>query len=144
MSLPTLHLTNWSSTKLHGPGRKWTIMAAPRKWEHGDGRLLDFVPPFGLLREVKTGIVTEGYYFLELRRRWMRDVDDMVRTLGCNPHAPGALIVGEEEVADGDSLLCACAVGKPCHRREVAPFLVRAGWNVMLDGVRFELKETPQ
>jgi len=40
-----------------------------------------------------------------------------------------------EPVANGDTLLCACKFGAPCHRREAAPFLVRAGWRVILDGV---------
>lgn len=37
---PTLYLSNWSSHRTpgcHGPGRKLTIMAAPRRWEHGAG-----------------------------------------------------------------------------------------------------------
>lgn len=46
------------------------------------------------------------------------------------------------EVASGD--VQDDAEGWEDELREVAPFLVRAGWNVMLDGVRFELKETPQ
>ena len=36
---PTLHVTNWASRKLHGPKRKWNIMARSRAWEHGDGNV---------------------------------------------------------------------------------------------------------
>ena len=39
MTTPTLYITNWSLRKLHGPGRLLTIMARPRPWEHGVGRI---------------------------------------------------------------------------------------------------------
>ena len=38
-------------------------------------------------------------------------------------------------VQDGDTLTCTCAKGVDCHRRWAAPFLVKAGWRVVLDGV---------
>lgn len=41
---PTLHLTNWSSRRLHGPGRRWSIMARPRHWERGDGTCIPLTP----------------------------------------------------------------------------------------------------
>ena len=137
---PTVYLTNWSSRTRHGPGRKWTIMARPRAWERGEGVVDDFVPPVGLLLDVKAGRVTEGFYFLELRRLWAREV----REYGPDAYTPSHLLARLYRpspegytvagVADGDSLLCACAVGKPCHRREMVPFLLRAGWRVVLDG----------
>lgn len=44
-------------------------------------------------------------------------------------------------VRDGDTLCCACSVAESragrCHRSWAAPFLARAGWNVILDGVPF-------
>ena len=137
---PTLHLTNWASRSLHGPGRRWTIMAAPRRFERGDGVVPDFTPPLSLLRQLKAERVTEDAYFAELTRRWdagwVRD--------GSNPFSPRRLLaspaLGEwVVVADGDSLLCSCsrekaAVGR-CHRATAAPFLFRAGWRVILDGV---------
>jgi len=42
-------------------------------------------------------------------------------------------------VADGDTLCCACSAANAardlCHRAWAAPYLVRAGWRVLLDGV---------
>lgn len=41
---PTIHVTNWSSRKLHGPGRTFTIMCMPRAWEWGSGRVEHATP----------------------------------------------------------------------------------------------------
>ena len=41
---PTLYVTNWSSVRLHGPGRRLSIMARPRTWEHGDGLVSALAP----------------------------------------------------------------------------------------------------
>lgn len=145
---PTIHLTNWPSTGLHGPGRKWTIMAAPRRWERGEGVVRDFVPPLGLLRDVQAGRCTAGFYFTELRRLWTRAEHDWNTALGAgSPFAPGVLLAAVpvagadprlERVADGDTLLCGCSKAKAaeglCHRVTAAPFLLRAGWRVVLDG----------
>ena len=134
---PTLHLTNWSSRKLHGPGRKLTIMAAPRRWEHGDGRVPAIVPPLDWLREALGGTLA-----LEEYRRRYED-----RLSGLSFLAPGALRAdtppGWVDVRDGDTLCCACsradAAAGRCHRAWAAPFLVRAGWRVILDGVEVTL-----
>lgn len=127
---PTLHLTNWSSSRLHGPGRKLTIMARPRSWEHGDGVVSAFVPDAQLLQQVKSGVMSFDTYAATLLDEWT------FRPLEW--YAPGALVWGHAEgttpVADGDTLLCACARSAPCHRRVAAPLLVRAGWRVLLDG----------
>ena len=140
---PTLHLTNWSSKRLHGPGQKWTIMAAPRGWEHGDGVVPDFTPPLGLFRDLQAERVTEGYYFTALERRWSEAWDAGWARSGSNQFSPRRLLaspaLGEwVVVAAGDSLLCACSKDKAaagrCHRATAAPFLVRAGWRVLLDG----------
>ena len=42
-----LFVSNWSSHRTvgaHGAGHKWSIMARPRRWEHGDGSVPVFVP----------------------------------------------------------------------------------------------------
>lgn len=105
-------------------------MANPRWWERGAGEVSCFVPPLDWLRDVKAGTLHPDNYFAWLRFRW---------TSATALHAPGMLVAhgggASAPVLDGDTLCCACAVGAPCHRREAAPFLVRAGWRVVLDGV---------
>ena len=132
---PTIHLTNWSSPKFHGPGRKWTIMARPRAWEHGDGQVRNLMPPLHLLRAVKDGSITVGAYFAELEREWARSASLLAPGLLRWVSRDMGIDVDAGDVEDGDTLCCACARGAPCHRRAAAPFLVRAGWRVILDGV---------
>lgn len=127
--LPTLYLTNWSSRRLHGPGQKWTIMARPRAWERGAGVVVALTPDLSDLVAAKSGTLSEVEYFARFREKMLRHSSQL---------APGimrAAYAVYPAVCDGDTLLCACAIGAPCHRREVAPFLVRAGWRVILDGV---------
>ena len=62
---PTLYLTNWSSRRApgcHGPGRKLTIMAAPRHWEKGEGCVGALVPNLDDLRDVKAARITVDEY----------------------------------------------------------------------------------
>jgi hypothetical protein len=128
---PTLHLTNWSSRKLHGSGRKLSIMAKPRAWEHGEGRVPACTPLVGWLDGVKSGRLTMDQYRGLI---WTR--------LSEHRLAPGELIAIVEgdhrPVADGDVLLCACsreaAARGECHRVWAAEALARAGWRVVLDG----------
>ena len=142
MDKPTIYLTNWGSKRHHGPGRKLTIMARPRAWEHGEGSVGVLLPDAGALVAVKSGRMTAERYFADFREdlAWAtRERGDGGELRG-NPLAPGRLTFkagrfAMEVVSDGDTLLCACAVGAPCHRREAAPYLVRAGWRVLLDGV---------
>lgn len=136
---PTLHITNWSSRNLHGPGRKWSIMAKPRHWERGDGRLLDFTPDQDALTQVKQGVID----FSEYERRFRAKAERMAMF-----RKPGWLfaycgngkIVAADfrQVRDGDTLLCACSVAAAnighCHRVWVADILRQAGWAVCLDG----------
>lgn len=137
---PTIYLSNWSSHRTpgaHGPGRKFTIMAVPRPWEHGDGRVTDLAPLYGmeprLLRVALDGRHADDVaaYRLALEARW----DDTALGPG-SLWTEGGLRV---EVVDGDTLCCACSVAEAragrCHRAWAAPFLVRAGWRVILDGV---------
>lgn len=45
--MTTIYLSNFASHRTpgaHGPGRKFTIMARPRSWEWGDGRVEDLAP----------------------------------------------------------------------------------------------------
>jgi hypothetical protein len=63
--------------------------------------------------------------------------------------SPSSLLVfntvGLGRVQPGDILCCSCsakdALAGKCHRAWAAPFLVRAGWDVVLDGQPFTLSE---
>lgn len=141
MTRPTLYLTNWSSRSLHGPGRKLCAMAAPRRWERGYGGIYCCSPTMKALREVqRTWDLAEYRFACESWFRSFRGEDDRMR--------PGELVCfywgreGTGPVNDGDSLLCACARPgspkrtHPCHLELLTPFLVRAGWDVVLHGRR--------
>ncbi len=93
------------------------------------------LPDRGALRMVKAGMMPIDRYLADFRADLTHAASGTP-----NPFAPGRLMYRpgmsfpELAVSHGDSLLCACKVGAPCHRREAAPFLVRAGWRVILDG----------
>lgn len=128
---PTLHVTNWSSKKLHGPGRKLTIMANPRKWEHGDGLVPSCTPTRPALLLLKVGSMT-----------WLEFHEHILRRVLGQKHKPGelwAIVSGDTRpVEDGDTLCCACsredAEAGHCHRVFVAEALAQAGWRIVLDG----------
>ena len=143
---PTLHLTNFSSRKLHGPGRVWTIMAHPRHWEHGDGWALALVPDIDEVPLMLAALADRGNpatmaaYRQAIEARW-------AQSLFLAPWKPVALTTRETDYApdgewvnvrDGDTLCCACsraeAAAGRCRRSWSAPFLHRAGWRVLLDG----------
>ncbi|MDP3937910.1 MAG: hypothetical protein Q8R92_07215 [Deltaproteobacteria bacterium] len=131
---PTLYLSNWSSYRTlghHGPGRKLTIMAAPRSWEQGEGKVPALIPALVDLRAHREGAVD----MFEYRRRYEQG-------LNINKLRPGVLYTtaaGGTFVTDGDTLCCACsrdvAFQGRCHRVFAAKALVQAGWHIILDGV---------
>jgi hypothetical protein len=129
---PVLHLTNWASRKLHR-GLRLTIMVMPRAWECGDGAVRVLRPEVADLRAWHNGRIDDAEY----QRRFEATMADLVLRGGL---VPGTLLccAGLDQsvlpVPDGATLLCACARGKPCHRRWAAPYLVAAGWRVVLDG----------
>ena len=143
---PTLWISNFASHRtpgMHGPGHVYTIMARPRRWEHGAGRVSAFVPPdpdelvrvIAARRQGLTDLV--GAYREGVIRAWALNYEDY-------GHAPGELLAYcadgvEAPVLDGATLCCACSVDEAragrCHRAWAAPFLERAGWRVVLDGV---------
>lgn len=109
----TLHLTNWSSKKLHGPGRKFTIMAVPRQWEVGDGRVPGCTPAPVWLRGFHDGRLDPKTYrgLMECKmQHFSMTPGHLMATVG-NLQVP---------VEHGDSLLCACsredAKNGRCHR----------------------------
>jgi len=132
MIAPTLHLTNWSSTKLHGPGRKLTIMAKPRPWEHGEGKVPSMAPDRRWLDDLHHGEITPDAYRALCEERFKRSVKPPGKLL--------ALRLGHVfAVADGDTLCCACSRAEAaegrCHRVWASRFLFLAGWRVILDGM---------
>lgn len=136
---PTIYVSNWSSHKTaghHGPGRKLTIMARPRPWEHGEGRVPWLTPAESDLLDVKAGRITGDEY----QRRFEEHLRGLERF---NHLAPGELVVaipgqGSRSVEDGDTVCCACsredAAAGRCHRVWAAHALARNGWRVILDG----------
>lgn len=143
MDRPTIYLCASSARRpdKRGTGARFSIMAMPRAWEHGDGTVTEFVPPKPLLRAVQKGEVSWAFYELELRRRWTKRAAQWDDT-----YKPGFVFARKDEgggrdrliqVRSGDALFCGCAEGKPCHRRIAAEYLHNAGWNVVLDGKPF-------
>lgn len=132
MSRPTIYVTNAASRKAphRGPGRVLHIMAAPRAWEQGDGRVPALIPPLPWVREAKAGALPMQEYQARYTLRLSQ------RQLG-----PGLLWTtgdGGSDVRDGDTLICACsreaAADGRCHRVWAARALQAAGWRVVLDG----------
>lgn len=142
---PTIYLSNWSSHRtpgMHGPGRKFSIMARPRAWEWGDGRVEPLAPMGELepmmieaLTERAAGIV-EGDAMQSYRMAYLRRI-------GVLDMRPGYLVASHggtdaRTVIDGTTLCCACSVAEAragrCHRVWLAAAFVDAGWRVLLDG----------
>jgi hypothetical protein len=153
---PTIYLTNASSKRQHGPGRRWCAMAAPGQHHHGDGRVIKAAPLEADLRSVLGGEITSDEYRALCVERFevfaesgsyapgkLRGVMSAAKSPDGRPTA--------QLVMDGDTLFCACPrPDRPrrfpfCHIEVLAPFLVAAGWAVVLYGVPFnpEPKENP-
>lgn len=136
-SKPTIYLTNAASRKppYRGPGRVLTIMAAPRRWEHGDGRVTALVPPLGWVQQAKDGRMS----MVEYRHRYLRRIDEALTRGDLDPERMYTTAEGGTAVRDGDTLICACsrdaARAGRCHRAWAAEALLAAGWRIVLDGV---------
>lgn len=139
--MPTIHLSHWgghATPGAHGPGRRWSIMALPRRWERGEGTVPLFVPEPDDVRAVLEERLTPDEYrakFLYLVAFRMRK---RTPPLGISPgHLLAETPLDPVLVSDGDTLLCACGVAKAraqrCHRVWAAAFLALAGWEVVLD-----------
>lgn len=153
---PTLFLSNWSSYRSpgqHGEGRKYTIMAKPRAWEKGEGLVRALAPlepavaaAFEAARMAR-GRADEGEALARYRAALEGGWTTALKVGDLRPH-PTALRgltarsarQGPVAVVGGDTLCCACskaeaALGR-CHRVWAVPFLLMAGWDVVIDGVR--------
>ena len=128
-----------------------TIMAKPRGQygECGDGRVPWLVPSAAardLLDEAldARGTEAEASAVAAYRRAFDAQLHGAFQR---HELAPGRLALAVEPggraprspVLDGATLCCACsrdrAAAGACHRAWCAPWLVRAGWTVHLDGV---------
>ncbi|MFA5801174.1 MAG: hypothetical protein WC911_01725 [Thermoleophilia bacterium] len=128
--MPTLYLTNFSSKKLHH-GHVYTIMAKPRTWEHGEGTVSALVPR--RFRDYQQGKITMEDYRADFYCQMLDALAELSLDPGRLATATGRMVL------DGDTLCCTCskteAAAGRCHRAWAAPYLVRAGWTVILDGV---------
>lgn len=144
--MPTIYLSNWSSHASpghHGPGRKFSIMACPRSWEHGEGFVPALTPKVADLVAMRDRKIK----FSEYKKRFLASISHDVLS-------PGTLMVwlpveGTEMpqdalIEDGDTLCCACGRGDAaagmCHRTWAAKLLDQAGWKVILDGVSWDVR----
>jgi len=133
---PIIHITNWPSKKLHGPGKKWTMMALPREWEKGDGSIDELVPTEEDTINAKSGKIT----FDEFRMNYFAELSSMsLFRLG----RLQAITENDTKVyvKSGDTICCVCSKdaaseGK-CHRVFAAEIMNDAGWHVILDGKDF-------
>lgn len=135
-----------------GAGRVFGIMRRPPAWSSPllDGAVIGLMPTreelaTALAAGARDVLDAFGPYVARLRGRWNR------RRRGArDPYAPGALrsaVPGAEGapwdgelwtardiVRDGDTLVCLCGRGRPCHRWVAAELLDNAGWQVVSDG----------
>lgn len=150
MSRPRLYLSNWSShqTPGHwGDAGAFTIMARPRAWERGMGRVSALTPPPGALLRVRDGAITMEEYLGDLLDQWTRP--NAIESLThLSTLVPGGMTYAGSgarlPVPDGATLNCACARHAACHRRPAAIALLRAGWDVVLDGDLLTMNDVQQ
>lgn len=150
---PTLYLSGWNSRTQghHGPGPKLSIMVWPGKYVRPDGHAFLLIPTTDeeiadlatliLARRAKEPTPPDvlARYRGSLESRWADYASQWILGPGRLSYVERRTDDREILVPDGASLLCGCsaahaAIGE-CHRAWAAPFLVRSGWRVILDGV---------
>lgn len=140
--LPRLHITNYSSLKLYGPGRWLSIQAIPPDWTapYTDGNVPFLIPIRADLVARHAGEMSHEDYKATLTKRWEAR-QDLLRP-GTLMAQVGFCLIAVEE---GDTLLCTCSRDKArqgrCHRAWMAPYLAAAGWEVILDGDVFGVSD---
>lgn len=151
MTRPTLHLTNLSSKAQHGPGEAFAAMASPpeqvRRFTIGRSEVCALAEE---VSKARAGELSPEDY----RRHCEHVAAIQLRVGRLDPDRPGhSLSPGLVAVAkingnllsigDGDTLVCTCArpdtgrrpAWQPfCHLEVWAPYLVFAGWDVVLYG----------
>lgn len=137
---PVLYLTNVASLRsegFRGQGPVFNIQARPPHWGAGQGRV-DVLAPLGQLESLMDAARDE-LRNLAGDQAFTRYRAAYEAHLSAQDLRPGRLEASTRfnvnvKVTDGETLTCTCARDKPCHRRWAAPFLVAAGWRVVLDG----------
>lgn len=138
----SLYLTNAASLKTpghRGPGVVWAAMAFPPGWllRAGARRLSDGAATQDDLEAYYRREIDEEEYFSRFRRLLdQRAVYDRL--------SPGRLGTGDRQVVNGDTLVCTCP--RPdsprrthrCHLEELAPYLARSGWQIVLYGETYK------
>jgi hypothetical protein len=123
-------------------------MDSPRDFERGEGAVFALSPTGpevpamrAALEERRRGALFAGgampRYRALIEARW-------AELLTAGFLAPGRLTAfpydgPSRPVVNGDTLACGCSIGQECHRRWAAPYLARAGWDVILDGEPYAL-----
>lgn len=158
------NFASYRTPGMHGPGAKWSIMLWTPERAKRRGAIEALQPGDNLARLTHqlVGLRRLGHRDENLLATYRTGYEDRLARLLHHEDvfeqyrlSPGLLrcvysITGENDVAemqsddgvrvrDGDTLCCACSVAEAragrCHRTWAAPFLVRAGWRVVLDGV---------
>ena len=142
---PTVHLTSFEASHLHGPGHRYSIVARPwRNWECGEGRVRSLSPEQEWIDELHEGFLSPRAFEWQCRKSFVA-------------LWPGSLVAEdvwngnrkkERDVRDGDTLCCTCSVAEAeaglCHRVWAAEALVAAGWRVVLDGKELSFERRTQ
>lgn len=117
---------------MYGPGRALSIMSATR--HPSMSRVPAARASDGAVHRLRTGALG----FERFKGRYCRIMEQRVASGLC---APGALMCisapdwAPASVEPGDTLVCGCGSDDGrCHRSWLAPYLVAAGWRVVLDG----------
>jgi hypothetical protein len=149
----TLYVTSWSVPQhpayvgADPQRRRWTVMAYPAQEQRGRGRVPLLIPPAHTHDDLRALVAARGggrpqpdreqRYREELERGWRsaEAAGAFVRLRGVS-WRDGECV----DIRAGDVLLCGCGLEAAreggCHRTWFAPFLARAGWDVVLDGQR--------
>ncbi len=135
---PRLYLMNFGSVPHADPKplRVLTIMARPRIFELGEGRVSVLAPLQHDLSDIKGGRTTWSQ-FSQIYTEGLRKAHLHPGVLSAQGTTGGY----HGLVKDGDALCCSCAVGADCHRQLAAPLLYEAGWEVWLDGQKWPLPQ---
>jgi len=150
----TLYLTNWSKARdpaFAGSGTRWTAMAHPRRWERGEGRVASLAPLHDSVRGLLASALAEravgvmdGLEMAAYRAAFLARLDAYDLRPGSMRAYRWDTMRDGEPVKDGDAVCCACSVrdraAGRCHLAFAVPAMVRAGWDVVMDGKPLKLE----